>query len=129
MLKQENKNNKNEYIFDAAGKVLGKLAVEIAVCLRGKNQSGFLPHLTPQNQVTVLNTDKIKVTGKKLIQKKYFRHSGYPGGLKEEKLEDLMRRDSRKVLWLAVYGMLPKNRTRDKIMKNLKLFKGNKEEK
>ncbi len=115
-----------EYSFDASGRILGKLAAEIVVCLRGKNQPAFLPYLTPQNQVVVFNTNKIKVTGKKLDQKTYHRHSGYPGGLREEKLKDLLARDSRKVVWLAVYGMLPKNRTRDKIMKNLKLFKGEK---
>ena len=115
-----------EYSFDASGRILGKLVAEIVVCLRGKNQPAFLPYLTPQNQVVVFNTNKIKVTGKKLDQKTYHRHSGYPGGLREEKLKDLLARDSRKVVWLAVYGMLPKNRTRDKIMKNLKLFKGEK---
>jgi large subunit ribosomal protein L13 len=123
-MKQEKKPI--EYEIDAKGKILGKLATEIAVCLRGKNQPDFLPYLTPRNIVTVFNTDKIKVTGKKLEQKTYYRHSGYPGGLREEKLKDLLARDSRKVIWLAAYGMLPKNRTRDKIMKNLKLFKGEK---
>ncbi len=115
---------KKEYTIDASGKVLGRLATEVAVLLRGKNQAEFLPYLTPQNQVIIFNTDKIKVTGKKMKQKIYRHHTGYPGALKEERLEELLARDSREVVRQAVYGMLPKNRTRDKIIKNLKLYKG-----
>lgn len=114
-----------EYIIDAKEKVLGRLAVEAAVLLRGKNAANFLPRLTPQNIVKIINTDQIKFTGKKGKQKIYRRHSGYPGGLKEISLEKLMDKDSCEVLRLAVYGMLPKNRTRDKIIKNLRLFKSN----
>jgi large subunit ribosomal protein L13 len=117
------KVEKKEYKIDATGKVLGRLATEIAVLLRGKNTASWLPYITPQNQVIVFNVEKIKFTGKKLKQKMYYRHSGYPGGLKEESLEKLFARDSREVLKLAVYGMLPKNRTRDKIIKNLKIYK------
>lgn len=115
---------KKEYTLDAGGKILGRLAVEAAVFLRGKNKATFLPRLTPTNKVIVFNTDKIKVTGKKLKQKMYRRHTGYPGGLREESLEKLLARDSRKVVRRAVYGMLPRNRTRDKIIKNLSLYKG-----
>lgn len=114
---------KKEYIIDAKGKVLGRLAVEAAVLLRGKNKADFLPRITPENIVKVVNTDLMKFTGKKLKQKMYYRHSGYPGGIKKEALEKFFTRDSREVLKLAVYGMLPKNRTRDKIIKNLKLVK------
>jgi len=117
------KVEKKEYKIDAAGKVLGRLATEVAVLLRGKNTASWLPYITPQNQVIVFNVEKLKFTGKKLKQKMYYRHSGYPGGLKEESLEKLFARDAREVLKLAVYGMLPKNRTRDKIIKNLKIFK------
>ena len=113
-----------EYTLDAAGKILGRLAVEAVVFLRGKNKATFLPRLTPVNKVIIFNTDKIKVTGKKLKQKMYRRHTGYPGGLREESLEKLLERDSRKVVRRAVYGMLPRNRTRDKIIKNLSLYKG-----
>jgi large subunit ribosomal protein L13 len=115
---------KKEYKIDASGKVLGRVAVEAAVLLRGKNSPKFLPRITPDNIVKVFNTDKIKVTGKKMDQKSYFRHSGYPGGLKEEVLWKLFERDSREPLKRAVYGMLPRNRTRDKVIKNLKLYKG-----
>lgn len=115
---------KKEYQIDAAGRILGRLAQEIAVFLRGKNQPDFLPYIEPKNIVKVFNVEKIKVTGKKMKQKIYYRHSGYPGGLKEEKLEALFSRDPRIVLREAVYGMLPKNRLRDRIIKNLKIFKG-----
>ena len=114
---------KKQHTIDAKGRILGRLAVEAAVLLRGKNTPNFLPRITPENIVKVINTDLMKFTGKKLKQKMYYRHSGYPGGLREEALEKLFARDSREWLKLAVYGMLPKNRTRDKIIKNLKLSK------
>ncbi len=112
-----------EYQIDAKGKILGRLAVEAVVLLRGKNAATFLPRLTPTNIVKVFNTDLIRFSGKKLKQKMYRYHTSYPGGLKEESLEKLFAKDSREVLKKAVYGMLPKNRTRDKVIKNLKLFK------
>ncbi len=115
---------KKEHILDAKGKILGRLAVEVAVLLRGKNTATFLPRITPQDIVKVFNIDLIKFTGKKLKQKMYRHHTGYPGGLKEISLAKLFAKDSREVLRLAVYGMLPKNRTRDKTIRNLKLFKG-----
>lgn len=115
---------KKEYQIDAAGKILGRMATEAAVLLRGKNTASWLPYITPENQVIIFNTDKIKVTGKKMEQKFYRHHTGYPGGLKEESLAKLLERDSREVIKLAIYGMLPRNKTRDKIIKNLKLFKG-----
>ncbi len=114
---------KKEYTIDAKNKILGRLAVELAVLLRGKNEANFLPYLTSQNTVKVINTDLIKVTGKKMKQKMYRHHTSFPGGLKEISLEKLFAKDSREVLKKAVYGMLPKNRTRDKIIKNLKLSK------
>jgi len=115
---------KKEYQINAAGKILGRMATEAAVLLRGKNTASWLPYITPQNQVIIFNTDKIKVTGKKMEQKFYRHHTGYPGGLKEESLAKLLARDSREVIKLAIYGMLPRNKTRDKIIKNLKHFKG-----
>jgi len=115
---------KNKQTIDASGKILGRLAIQIAVLLRGKQKIGWLPYLEPKNKVVVFNTDKIRVTGKKMKQKLYIYHTGYPGGLKKEALERKFHRDSRQVLQAAVYGMLPKNRTRDKIIKNLKLYKG-----
>ena len=115
-----------EYKFDATNKILGRLASEIAVLLRGKNSPNFDPSRLPKNKVTVYNIDKIRVSGKKMTQKLYYRHSGYIGRLKKEKLRDFMARDSRLPLRHAVMGMLPKNRLRKRIIKNLVLFKGEK---
>lgn len=113
----------SEQTIDATNKILGRLAVEIANLLRGKNKSSFVPYLDMGDKVIVINTDKIKVTGRKMKQKIYYRHSGYPGGIKATKLEKAMEEDSRQVVRKAVYGMLPKNKLRDKIIKKLKLYK------
>lgn len=109
---------------DAENKILGRLAVEVANLLRGKGKASFVPYLDMGDNVVIINTDKIKVTGQKLKQKIYYRHSGYPGGIKGEVLEDLLKKDSRKVVRTAIYGMLPKNKLRDRIIKKLKLYKG-----
>lgn len=115
-----------DYKIDANNKILGRLASEIAIKLRGKDSPDFNPAKLSQNTVTVVNTDKLQVTGKKLSQKLYRRHSGYHGGLREETLERVMDKDSRLVLKYAVMGMLPKNRSRNKLIKNLVLVKGEK---
>jgi large subunit ribosomal protein L13 len=115
-----------KHTIDATNKILGRLATEVAILLRGKNKPNFAPHLDIGDEVTVINTDKIKVTGQKMKQKIYYRHSGYPGGLKVRRLEEMMEKDSREVVRKAVYGMLPKNKLRDKIIKRLKLYKGEK---
>jgi len=111
---------------DARKKTLGRLAVEIANLLRGKDKPEFVPYLDLGDKVEVINTDQLKVTGKKLKQKIYYSHSLYPGGLKAKRLEEMMEKDSRQVVLKAVYGMLPKNKLRDKIIKKLILFKGEK---
>ena len=112
------------YKIDATNKVLGRLASKIAILLQGKHKPNFVPYLNTGDKVIVTNTDKIKITGKKLKKKVYYRHSGYPGGLKKITLEELMKRDSREVLKKAVWGMLPKNKLRKQRIKNLKLYKG-----
>ncbi len=104
---------------DASGKILGRLASEIAVLLRGKHKVDFSYHLNQGDRVVVSNVEKMKVTGRKLKQKIYYRHSGYPGGLKERTLEEMMKKDPAEVLRLAVYRMLPKNKLRDKMIKRL----------
>lgn len=116
-----------EHIIDAKQKILGRLAVEAANLLRGKHKPTFRPYLDEGDIVTVINTDKIRFSGRKMKQKIYYHHSGYPGGLQETSLEKLMEKDSRQVVRRAVYGMLPKNKLRDRIIKKLKLFKGEKE--
>jgi len=102
---------------DAQGLVLGRLAVKIAILLRGKNKPGYAPHKDMGDSVVIKNVDKIKVTGKKTEQKKYYRHSGYMGGLKEETYNKMK---PNQVLRKAVYGMLPKNKLRPLMIKRLK---------
>ncbi|OGZ33709.1 MAG: 50S ribosomal protein L13 [Candidatus Portnoybacteria bacterium RIFCSPLOWO2_12_FULL_39_9] len=116
----------SKHTIDASGKILGRLAVEAAVLLRGKNKPDFTPRLDTDNEITVINTDKIRVTGRKLKQKIYYRHSGYPGGIRARRLEEMLEKDSREVVRKAVYGMLPKNKLRDRMIKRLKLYKGEK---
>lgn len=113
-----------EYTIDAKNKILGRLATEIAMTLRGKNAPSFVPNRLSGNRVLVYNTDAIRVTGKKMEGKIYRRYSGYPGGQKEETLARVMARDSRLALRRAVLGMLPKNRLRARMIKNLMLYKG-----
>ena len=112
-----------KYTIDATNKILGRLATEIAILLRGKNDPSFAPNRLSGNTVVVTNADKISVTGGKERKKIYYRHSGYPGGLKEESLARLMSRDSRLVVRRAVLGMLPKNKLRNVMIRNLVLYK------
>ena len=112
---------------DATNKRLGKLAVEIAVLLRGKNDPSFVPYKVSENKVIVFNTSKMVISGNKYEGKKYYRHSGYPGGIKEENFKKLFERDPNEPLKKAVYGMLPDNKLRAKILKNLKLYAKDKE--
>ncbi|MFH1938033.1 MAG: 50S ribosomal protein L13 [Patescibacteria group bacterium] len=112
-----------KHTIDATDKILGRLAVEIANLLRGKHKSDFVPYLNKGDDVIVINTDKIRVTGQKLKKKIYYHHSGYPGGIKQINLEEFLKKDSREVIRKAVYGMLPKNKLRDKVIKKLKLYK------
>ncbi len=108
------------HTIDASQRSPGRIATEIAVLLRGKNKPDFEPHMDVGDIVVVENVEEMKITGKKLEQKKYYRHSGYPGGLKEEPLEDLMENDPAEVLRRAVFGMLPKNKLRSEQIKRLK---------
>ena len=96
------------YVVDATGYTLGRLASEVAKVLRGKNKAVFTPHIDTGDYVIVVNADKIKVTGKKLDQKIYYRHSEYVGGMKETTLREMMAKKPEKVVELAVKGMLPK---------------------
>jgi len=105
---------------DATGKILGKLATEVAFALRGKNNPNFVPNEEKGPYVVVKNAKGLVFTGKKLKQKKYYSHSGYLGGLKEITLEKLFSKDPEDVVRRAVYGMLPKNRMRAKLIKKLR---------
>ena len=108
-----------DYRIDAANKIFGRLATEIAVLLRGKNKPDFEPNLLPKNKVIVENIGKISFSGKKLDQKKYFHYSGYHGGLRTSYLSKEVVKNPGKIFKKTVYDMLPKNKTRDKIIKNL----------
>lgn len=113
-----------DHILNAENKVLGRLATEIARLLRGKHKPSFRPNILSSERVVIFNTDRIRVTGKKLSQKVYRHHSGYHGGLKQQSLKDIMAHDSRIALRRAVMGMLPKNKLRPRMIKNLELHKG-----
>jgi len=106
---------------DATDKVLGRLASEIAILLQGKHKPNFYPHKDTGDFVVVKNIAQIKLTGKKIEQKKYFRHSGYPGGAKEIPLKKLLAQKPEEILKKAVFGMLPKNRLRKRRLKRLKI--------
>lgn len=109
-------------LVDAEGKTLGRLASEIAKILRGKHKPTFTPHVDGGDFVIVINADKIRVTGDRLDTKKYYRHSGYMGGLKESSLRRMLQTHPERVLELAVRGMLPKNRLGRKMFKKLKVY-------
>ncbi len=105
---------------DATNQSLGRLASRIASILRGKHLASFRPHLVPDIEVLVRNIEKIKFTGKKLEKRAYHRYSGYPGGLKTRLLATLWAKRPQEVFRQSVYRMLPKNRIRDRMIKNLK---------
>ena len=112
------------WLVNAEGKVLGRLATEVADLLRGKRKPQFTSHLDTGDFVVVVNAEKIKVTGNKMDQKVYYSHSQYPGGLKEEKLEDLLGRKPEDVIKKAVWGMIPKNKLGRAVYKKLKVYRG-----
>ncbi|MDL2210433.1 50S ribosomal protein L13 [Desulfovibrio sp. OttesenSCG-928-O18] len=116
--------NRQWYIVDADDKVLGRLATVLAHRLRGKHKPEFAPHVDNGDFIVVINCDKIKVTGNKLAQKKYYRYSGYVGGLKETNLETMLATKPQQVLMKAVKGMLPRNRLGRAMLKKLKVYAG-----
>jgi large subunit ribosomal protein L13 len=112
------------YVVDAEGKILGRLATQIASHLRGKHKPVFTPHVDTGDFVVVVNADKVKFTGRKLDQKVYYRHSNYPGGLKSETLKERLEAKPEEVIRDAVWGMLPKNRLGRTLIKKLKVYRG-----
>ena len=112
------------YVVDAEGQTLGRLASRIAAMLRGKHKPQFSPSVDVGDFVIVVNAEKIQVTGRKMQQKKYYRHSGYPGGLSEIALADQLERHPTRVIKAAVRGMLPRNRLGRKMLKKLKVYAG-----
>jgi large subunit ribosomal protein L13 len=111
-------------LVDADGQILGRLATEIADTLRGKNKPAYTPHVDTGDFVIVVNAEKVRVTGKKLEQKIYYRHSGYPGGLRERTLAEQLARRPEDVIRKAVKGMLPKNKLAAAQLRKLKVYAG-----
>ncbi|MCG2676209.1 50S ribosomal protein L13 [bacterium] len=112
------------YIIDAKGKVLGKVAVKAATILRGKHKPIYTPHVDTGDHVVVINASQVVLTGKKLEQKYYRRHSGYPGGLKSIRYDKLLKAKPEKVIELAIRGMLPKTKLGRAMLKKLRVYKG-----
>jgi large subunit ribosomal protein L13 len=112
------------YIVDAQGKILGRMATEIARVLRGKNKPIFMPNTDAGDFVIVINARGVKLTGKKLEQKVYYRHTNYPGGIRERTAAKMLAEKPEDIIRLAVKGMLPKNRLSRKLVTKLKVYAG-----
>ncbi len=112
------------YVIDAAGKTLGRLAVQIASRLRGKHKPIYTPHVDTGDFIVVVNADKVRLTGNKLEDKKYYRYTGFPGGLREQNAADLLKKKPTSLLQFAVKGMLPKNSLGRAMYKKLKIYTG-----
>ena len=115
---------KKWWLVNAEGKILGRLATEIAILLRGKKKPQFVNFLDCGDHVVVINAEKVKVSGKKEEQKIYYSHSGYPGGLKEIILKELLKKKPEEVIRRAVRGMIPKNKLGRAVYKKLKVYRG-----
>ena len=111
-------------VIDATGQTLGRVARDISVALQGKDKTSYTPHVLTGDFVIVLNASNIRVTGKKMEQKLYYRHSGYVGNLKTFKLADIMKKRPERVIELAVKGMLPKNHNGRQMLRRLKVYAG-----
>lgn len=112
------------YLLDAENKTLGRIATEIARRLKGKHKADYTPHVDTGDFIVVINAEKVTVTGRKSTRKVYYRHSGYPGGLKETTFEKLIQKKPESVIELAVKGMLPKNPLGRAMFKKLKVYAG-----
>ncbi len=116
--------NKEWLLIDATDQPLGRLAARVAMILRGKHKPDFTPHVDGGDYVVIINAEKVKLTGKKFTDKKYVRHTGYPGGQRIESPADVMKKDPRRLIERAVRGMLPKNRLGRQIFNNMKIYVG-----
>lgn len=112
------------YLVDANGKILGRLASQIATILRGKHKPIYSPHMDVGDHVIIINAEKIRVTGKKASNKRYYRHTGYPGGLRFDTYAALMQKHPERILEKAIRGMLPHNKLGRKMYKKLKVYAG-----
>ena len=116
--------DKNWLLLDAKDETLGRLSSKIASILMGKNKAQYTPHNDLGDYVVVVNADKIKVTGNKNTQKRYYRHTGYPGGLKSSTFSDIIEKDPVNIILKAVKGMLPKNKLSNSMISKLKIYAG-----
>jgi large subunit ribosomal protein L13 len=114
----------NWRVIDASGQTLGRVSRDIAVILQGKDKPTFTPHVITGDHVVVLNAEKVRVTGRKLLQKMYYRHSGYVGNLKTMILRDMLQQHPERVIQLAVKGMLPRNHQGRQMLRRLKVYVG-----
>jgi len=112
------------HVIDADGLVVGRMASQVAKILRGKNKPIFTPHVDTGDYVVIVNAEKVRFTGNKLEKKAYYRHTGYPGGLKTTMAKDLMKTSPERVIYFAVRGMLPKNTLGRQQFKKLKVYRG-----
>lgn len=112
------------WLIDATDQPLGRLATRVATLLAGKHKPTWSPHLDTGDHVVVVNASRVRVTGNKLSQKRYYRHSNYPGGLREESLADLLARKPERAVEMAVQGMLPRNRLGKAMFRKLKVYAG-----
>jgi large subunit ribosomal protein L13 len=124
VMAKKHQSKQHWFVIDAEGKILGRLATQVARILRGKHKAEFTPHVDTGDYVVVVNADKIRVTGKKREEKVYKNFSGYPSGLKEYNLETMLRRKPEEVVEHAVKGMLPKGKLGRKVFKKLKVYSG-----
>lgn len=121
---KKGKIEKRWWLINAEGQTLGRLATEISTLLRGKNKAEYSPHIDCGDFVVVINADKVNVTGKKLEQKKYYSHSGYPGGLRVKTLREVLEKKPEEVIKKAVWGMIPKGKLGRAVYRKLKVYKG-----
>lgn len=117
-------SEKKYYLIDASRAPLGRIASQAAVLLLGKNDPNFASNVVADHIVIVVNSDKLYLTGTKELSKKYYRHSGYPGGIKERDFADMKKTDSAEIIKKAIRGMIPHNRLETETLKHLKIFKG-----
>ncbi|MGB9597912.1 MAG: 50S ribosomal protein L13 [Candidatus Poribacteria bacterium] len=121
---KSNEIQKKWYVVNADGKILGRLTSQIASILRGKHKPTYTPHADMGDNVIVINAEKVRLTGKKANKKIYYRHTGYPGGLKFTSFNDMIKNKPERVIEMAVKGMLPHNRLGRAIMRHLKVYRG-----
>lgn len=116
--------NKQWYVVDAEGEVLGRLAAKVALVLRGKHKPEYTPHVDCGDNVIIINAEKIRLTGNKLADKEYIRHSGFPGGQSKETPAEMLVKYPERIVEHAIKGMLPKNRLGSQLFRNLKVYVG-----